>query len=122
MVEPMVMVSPGRIGAHSPGLSAASRSRVPLALPASLIDSTDAPWSTGSIWMWACSRDARGSSTRTWHFEERPTVTRPLAGSGSEKNASVDITNRCSPRPVEPFGPLPPLSVISVSTTTRLVA
>ena len=53
------------------------------------IETTDAPSPTVSIWMCACSRDASGSSTRTWHFDDRPTVTTPRGGSGCEKNASA---------------------------------
>jgi hypothetical protein len=69
--------------------------------------------------MRACSRDASGSSTRTWHFDDRPTVTTPRWGSGCEKNASVDMTNRCSSRPAGAPASLAFLSVISVFTTDQ---
>ena len=80
-VEPIMTASPGRIATRSPGLMAASRTRVPLALCASSMARTGAGrLSAGSMYIRACSRDASGSSTRTVHFEDRPSVTTPETG------------------------------------------
>jgi hypothetical protein len=109
----MTTPSPGAIGVGSWIGMAASRTRVPFALPMSSIEMRGTP-SLASTWRRACSREATGSSIQMEHFEERPIVTTPDVGRACDENSPADMTSRLRALPLLP----PPLSVTVVSVIT----
>jgi hypothetical protein len=93
ITEPRSITSPAATSAHSPGPIARSATRVPFALPRSLIRIRGPRLSI------ACLREIDPSSIRTSASTPRPITTSPAGGSENRSTSPSPTTRSASPSP-----------------------